>query len=308
VVACCALPVSALSFPSLTLRTLLSSTCAHRQAHLRLHTGATPFGCPREDCCKEFKWRSSLSSHAVWHQRKDAGEVVRECPSKSPSKRKSRGKKHAVKSAVHPPPANIVLVASKDPPTSPSEAGLAQKCPPPDVAHGPAAALSSTRGTSSRTACAAAVAEDLAPEVGTAASDAEKDETPPPPHPHRREAERQPAPERSHRAAEETLFLPPHALVYAGLEAACDAIGLFTDEDSETCTLSATSDVADDGFDGPGSPMSVGADVFQRGPLPTQDYADPMPFLTSPTLGDPQGRPCHMSGIDAFDLGAYLDR
>lgn len=48
------------------------------KAHSRLHTGNTPFCCPRDECEREFKWRSSLSSHAAWHLRKDAGEHVRE--------------------------------------------------------------------------------------------------------------------------------------------------------------------------------------------------------------------------------------
>jgi Zinc finger, C2H2 type len=58
------------------------------KAHARLHNGNTPFSCPREDCERVFKWRSSLSSHATWHQRKDAGEIVREYSSKSSLMRK----------------------------------------------------------------------------------------------------------------------------------------------------------------------------------------------------------------------------
>lgn len=61
------------------------------KAHARLHTGNTPFCCPRIDCGREFKWRSSVSSHAAWHLRKDAGEIVRECSPKQKSKRKPRG-------------------------------------------------------------------------------------------------------------------------------------------------------------------------------------------------------------------------
>lgn len=39
------------------------------KAHARLHSGDTPFSCSR--CEKKFKWRSSLSSHQVWHRRQD---------------------------------------------------------------------------------------------------------------------------------------------------------------------------------------------------------------------------------------------
>uniref|UniRef100_A0A7S3EJI5 C2H2-type domain-containing protein n=1 Tax=Rhodosorus marinus TaxID=101924 RepID=A0A7S3EJI5_9RHOD len=49
--------------------------------HMRIHTGATPFSCP--GCKKQFRWRSSLKSHALSHSHVPEGQSAN-CDEASP--------------------------------------------------------------------------------------------------------------------------------------------------------------------------------------------------------------------------------
>ncbi|KAJ8901974.1 hypothetical protein NDN08_004175 [Rhodosorus marinus] len=49
--------------------------------HMRIHTGATPFACP--GCKKQFRWRSSLKSHALSHSHDAEGQSA-SCDEASP--------------------------------------------------------------------------------------------------------------------------------------------------------------------------------------------------------------------------------
>jgi len=40
--------------------------------HMRTHTGDCPYACQYESCTKRFKWKSSLTSHRKYHEKRDA--------------------------------------------------------------------------------------------------------------------------------------------------------------------------------------------------------------------------------------------
>jgi len=39
---------------------------------MRTHTGDCPYACQYESCTKRFKWKSSLTSHRKYHEKRDA--------------------------------------------------------------------------------------------------------------------------------------------------------------------------------------------------------------------------------------------
>ncbi|OSX79901.1 hypothetical protein BU14_0070s0076 [Porphyra umbilicalis] len=40
--------------------------------HMRTHTGDCPYACQYDSCTKRFKWKSSLTSHRKYHEKRDA--------------------------------------------------------------------------------------------------------------------------------------------------------------------------------------------------------------------------------------------
>lgn len=49
--------------------------------HMRTHTGDCPYECEDKSCAKKFKWKSSLTSHRKYHEKREADERAAEAAS-----------------------------------------------------------------------------------------------------------------------------------------------------------------------------------------------------------------------------------
>lgn len=67
--------------------------------HGRLHNDDRPYGCPFEDCDKEFRWKSSIVSHINWHRTKK-GQMLPPSVLLSRSRSRARPRSSSTKPSI----------------------------------------------------------------------------------------------------------------------------------------------------------------------------------------------------------------